>query len=213
MGAMITSSTVRHFLYLPILALVAVVTAGCASDRQPSTTTNLCEIFDERPHWYKAARKSEKRWGAPVHLQMAIMWRESAFRPKVKAPRKHVLWVIPWGRQSTSRGFTQAVDGTWDWYIKASGNRGANRSNFADSADFVGWYVAQTRKFNNVPVTDPYRNYLAYHEGHGGYKKGTYKKKPQVRKAARQVEEMASRYKRQLRSCSKDDDGGLFSFF
>lgn len=175
--------------------------SGCASNRQPSTTTDICRVFDERPHWYRAAKKSRQKWGTPVHVQMAIIWRESAFRPKVKPPRVHLLGFIPAGRVSSSRGFTQAVDGTWDWYMESTGNDGASRSDFADSADFVGWYTRMSRRLSRIRQSDAYRQYLAYHEGHGNYNKGTYRNKPHVRKAAREVEEMADRYARQLRRC------------
>lgn len=183
-----------------LLAGVALL-SGCATDRQPSTTTDLCRIFDERPHWYRAALKSRQKWGAPVHVQMAIIWRESGFRPNVKAQRVHFLGFIPAGRASSSRGFTQAVDGTWEWYMDTTGNSGASRSDFADSADFVGWYTRMSRRLSKIRQSDAYRQYLAYHEGQGNYNKGTYRSKPQVRKAAREVEEMADRYARQLRRC------------
>ena len=136
-----------------------------------------------------------------MHVQMAIIWRESAFRAHVRAPRKRILWVIPAGRASSSRGFTQAIDGTWNWYKESTGNTGANRSSFEDSADFVGWYASMTRRINGVRKTDAYNNYLAYHEGHGNFKKRSFRNKPNVRKAAREVKNMADRYERQLRGC------------
>ncbi len=85
--------------------------------------------------------------------------------------------------------------------MDSTGNRGAERDDFADSADFVGWYVQKTNRSNGIAKTDAYRNYLAYHEGHGGYRKGTYRNKPPVLKAAAEVESMAQRYRQQLRSC------------
>ncbi len=181
--------------------LIAVLVQGCAANRQPSTTTDICRIFTERAHWYGSMQKSERKWGTPMHVQMAIIWRESAFRAHVRAPRKRILWVIPAGRASSSRGFTQAIDGTWNWYKESTGNTGADRSSFEDSADFVGWYVSMTRRINGVRKTDAYNNYLAYHEGHGNFKKRSFRNKPNVRKAAREVKNMADRYERQLRGC------------
>lgn len=190
----------RVLLLCAVLA-GATLQAGCATDRQPSTTTDICRIFDERPHWYRAAVESRRKWGAPVHVQMAIIWRESGFRPRARAPRVHLFGLIPMGRASTSKGFTQAIDGTWDWYVKSTGNRGASRSSFEDSADFVGWYTRMSRRLSKVRQSDAYRQYLAYHEGHGNFNKGSYKGKANVRKAAREVQEMADRYARQLRRC------------
>ena len=189
-----------------LLLAVSLSLPGCSmldrnSDRQPSSTNNICRIFADRPHWYRATQASEARWGAPAWLQMAIIWRESGFRQNVRPPRSYLLGIVPWGRQSSSHGFTQAVDGTWKWYMDSTGNRGAERDDFADSADFVGWYVQKTHQSNGIAKTDAYRNYLAYHEGHGGYRKGTYRNKPSVLKAASEVGGMAQRYRQQLRSC------------
>lgn len=189
------------------LVSVLLIFPGCSmlggySDRQPSTTTDVCRIFSERPHWYRAAKASESRWGAPVWLQMAIIWRESGFRPDARPPRTYLLGVIPWGRQSSSHGFTQAVEGTWEWYIDSTGNRGADRDSFSDSADFVGWYVDRSHRSNGIAKTDAHRNYLAYHEGHGGYQRGTYRRKPAVQKAATEVADMAQRYRQQLGRCA-----------
>ena len=133
---------------------------------------------------------------------MAVIWRESGFRQDVRPPRTYLLGVIPWGRQSSSHGFTQAVEGTWEWYIDSTGNRGADRDDFSDSADFVGWYVDRSHRSNGIAKTDAYRNYLAYHEGHGGYQRGTYRRKPAVRRAAKEVADMAQRYRQQLRRCA-----------
>ena len=195
---------------LGAMLLAAVLGAsGCSvldrySDRQPTTTTDICRVFSERPHWYRAASASRAKWGAPISLQMAIIWRESGFRQDIRPPRKYLLGIIPWGRPSSSHGFTQAVDGTWQWYIDSTGNRGADRDDFADSADFVGWYVHRSHQSNGIAKSDAYRNYLAYHEGHGGYRNGTYRNKSAVRRAAREVEDMARRYRRQLERCESD---------
>ena len=36
----------------------------------------------------------------------------------------------------TVTGYAQALNGTWDWYKKDTGNRGASRTDFSDSSDF-----------------------------------------------------------------------------
>ncbi len=186
---------------LATFAGAMLLLSGCVSDSQPTTTTDICQIFSEHPHWYRATRKSHQKWGAPAYVQMAIIWRESAFRQDIRPPRKHILGIIPWGRQSSSRGFTQAVDGTWDWYIQSSGNSGASRSNFVDSADFVGWYVSKTHQINGVRKSDTYNQYLAYYLGHGSFRKKVYKNKPKARKFARETAAMGDRYRKQMRKC------------
>lgn len=183
--------------------LGAVLAASCASTPSgpPSRADDICAIFDERPEWARAVARSERKWGAPAHVQMAIMWRESSFRAQARTPKKYILGVIPNGRVSSAYGFAQAIDGTWDWYREESGNSGADRDDFDDAADFVGWYMSKTRRSNGVTMHDAYNQYLAYHEGHAGHRRGTYRQKNWLMKAARNVASQAARYRGQLRRC------------
>ena len=48
---------------------------------------------------------------------------------------------------------------------------------------------------------DPKRLYLAYHEGRGGYARGSYKSKPKVVRIANRVDWQAKQYGVQLRQC------------
>ncbi|HRY16401.1 MAG TPA: hypothetical protein P5330_11090, partial [Candidatus Competibacteraceae bacterium] len=45
------------------------------------------------------------------------------------------------------------------------------------------------------------RQYLAYHEGHGGFARGSYRKKPWLMKRAREAGQLAERYRIQLARC------------
>ena len=74
---------------------------------------------------------------------------------------------------------------------------------FKDAADFVGWYIHTTTKLTGVAKNDAFNQYLAYHEGQGNYKKHTYKKKPEVIKAAKQVVKMTKTYRTQMQGCAK----------
>jgi len=132
---------------------------------------------------------------------MAIMFHESKFRRKARPPRRKVLGVIPGKRRSTAYGYTQALDSTWQAYIDESHNYGARRTNFSDSMDFVGWYINKSTNLANIPGTDPYNQYLAYHEGWTGYRNGSYKNKAWLQRVASEVVITADRYKEQLRGC------------
>lgn len=149
-------------------------------------------------------RESASRWGAPISVQMAIMKQESSFRHDARPPKKYVLWVIPAGRISSAYGYSQALDGTWDWYRKDTGRWGADRDDFDDAADFVGWYMRKTNQTNGVAMGDARRQYLAYHEGHGGYRRGTYRNKQWLQNVAKRVERTAAAYRRQLSQCGGD---------
>lgn len=188
-------------MILASLALCALL-AACATSGPPSRQDNACEIFEQRPQWYRAALKSAERWGAPVSIQMAIIWKESSFRADARPPKTYTFFgLIPTGRQSSAYGYAQAIDGTWDWYLDEAGRWGADRDDFDDATDFVGWYMNKTRQVNGVSMGDAYNQYLAYHEGHTGYRRGSYRNKAWLLRAARRVADQADRYATQLRSC------------
>jgi len=132
---------------------------------------------------------------------MAIMFHESKFRRKAKPPRRYILGFIPGKRRSTAYGYSQALDSTWQAYIDQSHNYGAKRTNFNDSIDFVGWYINKSTNLASIPKTDPYNQYLAYHEGWTGYRNGSYKEKQWLQRVASEVVVTADRYKQQLRGC------------
>ena len=127
----------------------------------PSNTSNSCSIFDQRYLWYKHAKKSEKKWGTPVYLQLAIIKMESGFDWLAKPPRQKLFKIVPYKRPSSSFGYSQAVKGTWKQYKTETGNRLATRTRFKDSVDFIGWYTAKTEKILKVSKTDAFKQYIA----------------------------------------------------
>lgn len=167
----------------------------------PKNTVNVCNIFSEKYLWYKFAKKTEKKWGAPIELQMAIIKKESGFDWLAKPDRTKIFKVIPWKRPSSSFGYSQAVVGTWDMYKRSTGNTLASRVLFKDSSDFIGWYVDQTYRRLKISKKNYYRQYLAYHEGWKNYK--NYNKKSNVVSYAKQVSVQSKRYKSQLNRCKR----------
>lgn len=85
--------------------------------------------------------------------------------------------------------------------MKANNAFDASRDRFADAVDFVGWYMNQTRSQNGVPLHDAERQYYAYHEGHGGYARGSHRAKGFLLTAAQEVKTQSARYAAQLRQC------------
>lgn len=195
-------SLYRHFPR-PLMALLTLVVLSACATSTPSSKeiTNACDIFEERRGWYQDMKRAEKRWGTPVYVQLAIMRQESTFERNARPPRTKFLWVIPGPRKSSAFGFAQAKTATWKWYQKSSGRSGADRNDFGDAADFISWYGKQSLKKSGINPTDPYSQYLAYHEGHGGYNRGSYKSKAWLKKVARKVERNAFTYKSQLKEC------------
>tara|TARA_B100000405_G_scaffold207384_1_gene145911 strand:+ start:148 stop:750 length:603 start_codon:yes stop_codon:yes gene_type:complete len=195
-----------------ILIFGLVFLSGCASNDPPSSTTDVCKIFKEKYSWYKAAKKTEKRWKVPVYVSMAIIEQESSFRADARPERIKLLGFIPWKRVSSARGYAQAVDGTWEMYLKERGGWFSSRNDFEDSVDFVGWYNYKTHKQLSVPLTDARNLYLAYHEGRGGYKRGSYRAKPWLLSVADKVQRQSDRYRIQYNNCKKKL-GKRFFFF
>lgn len=183
-----------------LLVGVLVLVSACSAS-VPSNIESSCAIFDHNRSWYRVAVKSYERWGIPVHVQLAIIHQESRFKARAKPPRKTLLWFIPGPRPSTAYGFTQAIDTTWEEYIRDTGNRGADRDDFADATDFIGWYGARSAKANGIAPGDAYSLYLAYHEGDDGYRRKTYLVKPWLLMVAHKVEDRSQRYRRQLQGC------------
>jgi len=185
-------------------ALIVLGMGSCstAPDGPPRAQGDICLIFDERPAWRVAVDAAASRWDVPAELVMAIIWKESGFRGEARPPKDYALGVIPWGRVSSAYGYAQAIDGTWDWYREETGNGWADRDDFEDAADFVGWYLDKTRAMNGVARHDAYSHYLAYHEGHTGFRRGSHRAKGWLLDAARRVAARAARYRGQLARCS-----------
>lgn len=194
---------------IAVLLLLALL-AGCVS-RPPSNPDNLCGIFREKDgwfdNWYDAADDAESRWSIPIPVMMATMHQESRFRAKARPPRRKLLGFIPWRRPSSAYGYAQVLDTTWDGYRKATGHRGADRDDFADAIDFVGWYHDTSARRLSIERGDAYRLYLAYHEGQGGYARGTFQNKKWLIDVARKVDARAKTYGGQLASCRKEFEG------
>jgi len=187
---------------LAILCLVSLVPAGCTSN-PPRQQGNLCSVFDQEPDWYDYARASERRWGSPIAVQMAFVKKESAYRGNAR-PEFEWFLFIPLGRASSAEGYAQVLDGTWEQYKKETGaGMFASRGDMKDALDFIGWYNHKSRRELGIPATDAYRLYLAYQEGQGGYRRGTYRAKPEVIQRARRTADIASTYSAQLRQCEQ----------
>ena len=197
------------------LAVVLLSLLPACTTVPPTRTDNLCSIFREKKGWYDDAADSRKEWGSPISVMMAIMYQESRFVAKAKPPRKKILGFIPGPRPSSAYGYSQAKKTTWEEYKRSAGRYGADRDDFEDAIDFIGWYNEQSNRRSGIAKNDAYRLYLAYHEGHGGFNRGTYRKKKWLVKVAEKVRDKASRYRSQLLQCEKElkRSGGFFNWF
>lgn len=190
----------------PMVCLMLIV-AGCAST-QPAQVADICEIFEEKRGWFRDAKRSERRWGIPVGVLMATTYQESSYDSSARPPRTKLLWIVPWVRPSSAYGYAQATDEAWRDYVRSTGRGfGADRDDFGDAMDFVGWYHRRSSDQLGLPRNDAYSLYLAYHDGVGGFRRGTWRSKGWLKDAARRVAQRAQAYETQLRRCEDDLDG------
>ena len=191
-----------RFLRAAII-LMFVASCGGGSSKAPRNLDNACSIIKQRPKIYRAMKKTQRKWGVPVHVQMAVIHQESKFIPDARTPVQYVLGVLPMGRQSSAYGYAQALDATWKEYQRAEGGRSAKRTDIKDATDFMGWYMNETRDVTGIPLSDARGQYLAYHEGRTGYLRGSYKGKSWLMRVSNEVASRSNTYQSQLASCRR----------
>jgi hypothetical protein len=202
---------------LPLLAAGVVgVGAGlfvqaCAA-LPPRNPDDLCAIFAQHRSWHEAARSSYARWGVPEPVILAVLHQESRFRAAAKPGWRRVLGLIPVGRLSNAYGYGQVKDGTWTDYRRSTGRSFAERDDFADVVDFVGWYGDVIHRTTFVAKDDAFHLYLAYHEGPAGFRGRSFEEKPWLLGVARKVHSRASLYASQYAACREPADDGVWLF-
>ncbi|MGL4312157.1 MAG: lytic transglycosylase [Paracoccaceae bacterium] len=182
-------------------ALLLLVVSCGGNATSPRNLDDACSIIEQRPGYLRAMQDSERRWGVPIAVQMATIYQESKFDGDARTPRQYALGFIPAGRQSSAFGYAQAIDGTWDDYRSETGRRGADRDDIVDATDFMGWYMNRSQEKLGLSLHDARNQYLAYHEGHGGYARGSHNGKSWLLRVASEVESRAVLYNTQLSAC------------
>lgn len=185
--------------------ILTLILASCGGGYKspPRNLDDACSIAKQRPEYMKAFKKTQRKWGVPVHVQMATIYQESKYRSDARTPHKYVLGVIPMGRQSSAYGYGQALDGTWDQYRSETKRRSARRDRMKDASDFMGWYMTKSYEKNGIALSDARNQYLAYHEGHTGFARGTYKNKSWLLRVADRVDARSEMYRGQLATCGR----------
>ncbi len=184
-----------------MILVLLVASCGGGQSSAPRDLDNACTILKERPEYVKAFRAVERKWGVPMHVQMATIHQESKFIADARTPFRYVLGVIPMGRQSSAYGYAQALDATWDEYREDQNRRSAKRDRIRDASDFMGWYMAQSNQRNGIAFTDARNQYLAYHEGHTGFRKGSYNHKSWLVEISGKVQARSEVYEQQIAAC------------
>lgn len=164
----------------------------------PRNTENLCDIFKQKKGWLEASKAAYQKWGVSIPVQMAIMHQESHFVADAQASNDFFSWLF---NSSSAYGYSQAQDTTWNDYQKKTGHWLAQRDNFADACDFIGWYSHISSQKLGIKKHDVKNLYLAYHEGWGGFQRQTYNQKSWLLTVSNKVEQRARLFSQQLNSC------------
>ena len=191
-----------------LLIFLAILMLGGCAVSPPRNTENACDMLAEKPGWFDAVKDASDSWDVSEGLILSFIRQESSFVADAKPPRTKILWVLPGPRASSAYGYPQAKDGTWGDYRRDTRSYLAKRDNFRDAVDFVGWYVDRAYRIARIPKSDAYRHYLAYHEGVGGFERGTFKAKRWLISVARRVDQTAKTYDSQLDGCRDKLDSG-----
>lgn len=161
---------------------------------------NICNVLDQHRSWNQSLENVEKNWGVEKNLVLAFIHQESRFQSNARPGKDaHIANNTP----SNAYGFAQVKKETWEWYQFKVQNHHGVRDNFHDAIDFIGWYINVSTKRLNISKRDVLRQYLAYHEGHGGFERKTFIKKPWLIAVAKKVSRKAQTYKKQLRNCDR----------
>ncbi|OHC57662.1 MAG: lytic transglycosylase [Rhodobacterales bacterium RIFCSPHIGHO2_02_FULL_62_130] len=185
------------------ILLLALASCGGGNFSAPRNLDDACAILRQRPAYWKALRATERKWGIPVHVQMAAIYQESKFIGNARTPHRYALGVIPMGRQSSAYGYSQALDGTWEEYQRDQRRRGAKRDRITDATDFMGWYMNESSVELGIPRNDAEAQYLAYHEGRTGYANQSYLGKPWLVDVAAAIGARSEMYAEQLAYCRR----------
>ncbi|WP_439118332.1 lytic transglycosylase [Marivita sp.] len=190
-----------RFFRALVIVLLAASCGGGGGTSAPRNLDDACSILQQRPGYLRAFRAAERKWGVPVHVQMASMYQESKFKSDARTPFRYTLGVIPMGRQSSAFGYSQALNGTWEEYQQDQRKFRAKRNDISDATDFMGWYMAESNRRLGISLADARNQYLAYHEGRTGFSRGTYNSKAWLLRVADEVASRSVTYQGQLARC------------
>jgi hypothetical protein len=84
--------------FLRLTAMLLLVSCGGGNYQAPRNLDDACSILDQRPKYLTAMQRAERRWGVPVHVQMATIHQESKFIGNARIPHKYTLGILPMGR-------------------------------------------------------------------------------------------------------------------
>lgn len=169
---------VVKFLYK--LILLFAVFAGAPVSAQ---TNDVCALLQNHEGWAEDLDAAHERWGISKGAILAIIDQESRFRATAS--------------NGVNYGYAQSNPTTWRWFARNSGQSGASRTDFGDSAQFIGWHFKTMNQKLGIGMDNVASQYLAYKMGEGGYARSGMTSSAHTR----QVAARAHRFNAQLEGC------------
>ena len=180
--------------------LCALLLTGCG--QSTLATDNACEILFKYPAWYRYHKHFSARSGVEISTVMAIIAKESAFEQHARPVKSWLIpqWIV-WKYASSSYGYSQATNATWENFLKANPYTSYTREDYPSSVAFISWYLHHYTQ--SVPNDDIYTKYLMYHDGP---RMKLTNVKATTKAYALQVQHQSRLYAHQLTTCVKTLD-------
>lgn len=188
------------------IVLLTLFVTSCATNK-PLPITDGCLLLKSKQgifsSWKSSLQSAEKKYQIPSSIILAIIYTESKFKADARPAHKKLFGFLPlFSHLSTAYGYSQALEGTWAEYQRATNNPYAMRSNFSDAVDFIGWFLRnKSVNQNHIAPNDPFHLYLSYYYGSTQYPYVLQHIDATAHQAAAQTAHMALLYYKQLRSC------------
>jgi hypothetical protein len=172
---------------------------GCAT----TDTDDVCALLAQHPQWRAPLQQASVDSGIAATVLLAIMRHESDFAAEARPYKRWLFDLIPTNeRLSSAYGYAQALDSTWAEYQQIRRRPDAQRDDFADAVDFMGWYLQRAVRALQIAPDDARELYLAYHQGLTGYREARYEGKSLLLDAADRVAQTAKKYAAQWQHCA-----------
>ena len=169
---------------LKLLHKISFLIAICFCAPASAQTNDVCALLDSHTGWSADLNQASDKWGISKGAILAIIDQESRFRATVS--------------NGVNYGYAQSNPQTWRWFARDAGMSSASRTNFGDSAHFIGWHFKTMSRRLGLSMDNVAGQYLAYKMGEGGYRS---RGNSGGSAHSRQVAARAARFNGQLESC------------
>lgn len=119
-------------------------------------TRDACALLDNHEGWREDLEQASETWGISKGAILAIIDQESRFRANAS--------------NGVNYGYAQSNPQTWNWFRREAGRPSASRTDFGDSAHFIGWHFKTMSKRLGLSMDNVAGQYLVYKMGEGGYR-------------------------------------------